>query len=99
MMLPRTRWPDCPIGTSQGCRVRHQDRCPRRTNRFCRRDGIIVGSALVDIVAEGLENGDSTDAVADRLEAKARDSKTGRSGERQNDRNRNAHNRTCHTVS
>jgi len=40
-------------------------------------DGIIVGSALVDIVAEGHENGDSTDAVADRLEAKARELKEG----------------------
>ena len=36
-------------------------------------DGIIVGSALVDIVAEGHENGDDTEAVADRLEAKARE--------------------------
>ena len=40
-------------------------------------DGIIVGSALVDIVAEGHENGDSTDAVADRLEAKARELSAG----------------------
>jgi tryptophan synthase alpha chain len=36
-------------------------------------DGIIVGSALVDIVAEGHENDDDADAVADRLEAKARE--------------------------
>ncbi|MDQ2073135.1 tryptophan synthase subunit alpha [Haloarcula sp. NS06] len=40
-------------------------------------DGVIVGSALVDIVAEGHENGDSTDTVADRLEAKARELKEG----------------------
>jgi len=40
-------------------------------------DGIIVGSALVDIVAEGAENGDSTEAVADRLETKARELKAG----------------------
>jgi len=40
-------------------------------------DGIIVGSALVDIVAEGHENGDSTADVADRLEAKARELKDG----------------------
>ncbi len=40
-------------------------------------DGIIVGSALVDIVAEGHENRDSTGAVADRLEAKARELKDG----------------------
>ncbi|MEF8828167.1 MAG: tryptophan synthase subunit alpha [Haloarcula sp.] len=40
-------------------------------------DGIIVGSALVDIVAEGHENGDPVDEVADRLEAKARELKTG----------------------
>jgi tryptophan synthase alpha chain len=40
-------------------------------------DGIIVGSALVDIVAEGHENGDPTAEVADRLEAKARELKRG----------------------
>jgi len=40
-------------------------------------DGIIVGSALVDIVAEGHENGDPVDDVADRLEAKARELKEG----------------------
>jgi tryptophan synthase alpha chain len=40
-------------------------------------DGIIVGSALVDIVAEGHENDDPTEAVADRLEAKARELKEG----------------------
>ena len=40
-------------------------------------DGIIVGSALVDIVAEGAENGDSAEAVADRLAAKARELKAG----------------------
>jgi tryptophan synthase alpha chain len=40
-------------------------------------DGIIVGSALVDIVAEGVENGDDAETVADRLEAKARELKTG----------------------
>mgnify|MGYP006273618863 CR=1 FL=1 len=40
-------------------------------------DGIIVGSALVDIVAEGHENGDSAAEVADRLETKARELKDG----------------------
>jgi tryptophan synthase alpha chain len=40
-------------------------------------DGIIVGSALVDIVAEGYESGDPTEAVADRLEEKARELKDG----------------------
>ncbi|MDR5672090.1 Tryptophan synthase alpha chain [Halalkaliarchaeum sp. AArc-CO] len=40
-------------------------------------DGIIVGSALVDIVAEGVENGDAADDVADRIEAKARELKAG----------------------
>jgi tryptophan synthase alpha chain len=40
-------------------------------------DGIIVGSALVDIVAEGHENGDAPETVADRLEAKARELKRG----------------------
>ena len=40
-------------------------------------DGIIVGSALVDIVAEGYESDDSTAEVADRLEAKARELKQG----------------------
>jgi len=36
-------------------------------------DGIIVGSALVDIVADGHENDDPADAVAARLEEKARE--------------------------
>ena len=40
-------------------------------------DGVIVGSALVDIVAEGYENGDATGAVADRLETLARELKQG----------------------
>jgi tryptophan synthase alpha chain len=40
-------------------------------------DGIIVGSALVDIVADGHESGDSTGPVADRLETKARELKRG----------------------
>ncbi|MBV0901446.1 tryptophan synthase subunit alpha [Haloarcula salina] len=40
-------------------------------------DGIIVGSALIDIVAEGHDNGDPAEAVADRLEAKARELKEG----------------------
>ncbi|WP_254838709.1 tryptophan synthase subunit alpha [Natronomonas marina] len=40
-------------------------------------DGVIVGSALVDIVAEGHENDDSTEAVAARLEAKGRELKEG----------------------
>ena len=40
-------------------------------------DGIIVGSALVDVVAEGHENGDPTAVVADRLETLARELKEG----------------------
>jgi len=40
-------------------------------------DGIIVGSALVDIVAEGYENDDPTEDVATRLETKARELKDG----------------------
>ncbi|PAU84860.1 tryptophan synthase subunit alpha [Halorubrum salipaludis] len=40
-------------------------------------DGIIVGSALVDIVAEGVEDDLSTAAVADRLEALSRELKDG----------------------
>ncbi|WP_144920498.1 tryptophan synthase subunit alpha [Halorubrum salsamenti] len=40
-------------------------------------DGIIVGSALVDIVAEGVENDLSTAEVADRLEALSRELKEG----------------------
>ena len=40
-------------------------------------DGVIVGSALVDIVAEGYENGDPTGEVAARLEALARELKAG----------------------
>ena len=40
-------------------------------------DGIIVGSALVDIVAEGYENGDPAEEIAGRLEALARELKQG----------------------
>jgi tryptophan synthase alpha chain len=40
-------------------------------------DGIIVGSALVDIVADGVREDHATATVADRLEAKARELKTG----------------------
>ena len=40
-------------------------------------DGVIVGSALVDIVADGHERGDPTEAVAQRLEAMARQLKQG----------------------
>ena len=40
-------------------------------------DGVIVGSALVDIVAEGHEAGDDPATVVDRLEAKARELKVG----------------------
>ena len=36
-------------------------------------DGIIVGSALIDIIAEGHEAGDDIDTVADRIESKARE--------------------------
>jgi len=40
-------------------------------------DGIIVGSALVDIIAEGHEAGDDVATVAERLEAKASELKAG----------------------
>ncbi len=40
-------------------------------------DGVIVGSALVDIVADGDENDTPTDEVADQLAAKARELKAG----------------------
>jgi tryptophan synthase alpha chain len=40
-------------------------------------DGVIVGSALVDLIAEGNEAGDPVETVADRLEAKARELKQG----------------------
>ena len=40
-------------------------------------DGVIVGSALVDVVAEGTEAGDGVEAVAGRLEALARELKRG----------------------
>ncbi|SHG55660.1 tryptophan synthase subunit alpha [Halobaculum gomorrense] len=40
-------------------------------------DGVIVGSALVDIVAEGHESNEPTEATADRLESKARELKEG----------------------
>ncbi|MEF8900546.1 MAG: tryptophan synthase subunit alpha, partial [Halovenus sp.] len=47
-------------------------------------DGVIVGSALVDIVAEGVENDDSVAETAARLEEKARELKAGalRGGQR-----------------
>jgi tryptophan synthase alpha chain len=40
-------------------------------------DGVIVGSALVDIVAQGVERGDPSATVANRLESKARELKKG----------------------
>jgi tryptophan synthase alpha chain len=40
-------------------------------------DGVIVGSALVDIVAEGVENDLPAETVAERLEEKARELKEG----------------------
>jgi tryptophan synthase alpha chain len=40
-------------------------------------DGVIVGSALVDIVAEGIENDTPTEEIADRLEEKSRELKAG----------------------
>jgi len=40
-------------------------------------DGVIVGSALVDIVAQGVERGDPPVTVANKLEAKARELKQG----------------------
>jgi len=40
-------------------------------------DGVIVGSALVDIVAEGAENDTPAEAVADRIEEKTRELKLG----------------------
>jgi len=40
-------------------------------------DGIIVGSALVDIVATGYENDEPTEETATKLEEKARELKTG----------------------
>jgi tryptophan synthase alpha chain len=40
-------------------------------------DGIIVGSALVDIIAEGYDNGTPTETVADELETLARELKDG----------------------
>ena len=40
-------------------------------------DGVIVGSALIDVVADGHEAGDPTDEVADRLAALAGELKTG----------------------
>lgn len=40
-------------------------------------DGVIVGSALVDIVASGVESDEDVGTVADRIEAKARELKEG----------------------
>ena len=46
-------------------------------------DGVIVGSALVDIVADGHEQGNETESVAEQLEAKARELKSGASAGRE----------------
>ena len=40
-------------------------------------DGVIVGSALIEIIAEGHETDDSTAAVAERIESLARELKAG----------------------
>jgi tryptophan synthase alpha chain len=40
-------------------------------------DGIIVGSALVDIIADGYENDEAVEQTASRLESKARELKEG----------------------
>ena len=40
-------------------------------------DGVIVGSALVDIVAKGVENDEPTETVAEKLESLARELKAG----------------------
>jgi tryptophan synthase alpha chain len=40
-------------------------------------DGVIVGSALVDIIAEGTDNDDAVSETAERLAAKARELKAG----------------------
>jgi len=40
-------------------------------------DGIIVGSAIVDLIAEGVENDESTETVAARIERKARELEQG----------------------
>jgi len=40
-------------------------------------DGVIVGSALVDIIAEGTESDDSVSETAEKLETKARELKEG----------------------
>ncbi|PSQ06992.1 tryptophan synthase subunit alpha [Halobacteriales archaeon QS_6_71_20] len=40
-------------------------------------DGVIVGSALVEVVADGHETGEATGTTTDRLEAKARELKRG----------------------
>jgi len=40
-------------------------------------DGVIVGSAIVDLIAEGVANDDPTETVADRIREKARELKRG----------------------
>ncbi|MFB6354536.1 MAG: tryptophan synthase subunit alpha [Halobacteriales archaeon] len=59
-------------------------------------DGVIVGSALVDVVADGDEAGEPVEAVADRLREAARELSAGAPAARP--RNRNAHNDPCQSL-
>jgi tryptophan synthase alpha chain len=69
------RLSDWDVPKAVGFGIKTGDHAERIVNAGA--DGVIVGSALVDIVAEGHENGDPVDEVADRLEAKARELKDG----------------------
>ncbi len=60
-------------------------------------DGVIVGSALVDIVADGDENDEPTARVAEKLESLARELKAGALGGAGLGRDRNELDGTSHT--
>jgi tryptophan synthase alpha chain len=66
---------DWEVPTAVGFGIKSGDHAARIVHAGA--DGVIVGSALVDIVAEGHETDEPADAVARRLEAKARELKQG----------------------
>ena len=73
--LARLREYDAGLPKAVGFGIRTGDHAERIVRAGA--DGVIVGSALVDIVAEGAENDEPTAAVADRLADLARELKAG----------------------
>jgi tryptophan synthase alpha chain len=73
--LDRLDGVDVPVPTAVGFGIKTGDHAAEVVRAGA--DGVIVGSAIVDLVAEGVENDAPTAEVTDRLEAKARELKTG----------------------